>query len=125
MASASRASFCAASTNVRLSAAAVAPVKVPKGRGALIAARAVPVAVTRTTASVSGANGRPRAAAPPVTGELKSDVKLWDGLSGGLLPGCAGPFAGHVHDDLTAGPGAASMRCAADRGARAGKPLLG
>jgi ATP-binding cassette, subfamily B, bacterial len=42
-----------------------------------------------------------------------------------LLPGCAGSFAGHIHDDLPAGPGAASMRCAADRGARAGKPLLG
>ena len=76
--SGSRASFCAASTNVRLSAAAVTPVNVPYGGGAVILASSDPVAVTRATASVSGANGRPGRQHLPSPTSSKSDVKSWD-----------------------------------------------
>jgi hypothetical protein len=89
--SGSRASSCAARTNVRLSAAAVTPVNEPQGRGTVIVASAAPVAVTRTTAL-------------PVTDQLKSDIELRGERCGGLPLSWPGPFPGHVHDVLQRAP---------------------
>jgi hypothetical protein len=54
-----RASFCAATTNVRSSPAAVIPANVPYGQGGVTVARARPVAVARMTALVCGVESCP------------------------------------------------------------------